>query len=185
MSGLQSYNSLPVPRPARASFDQRRRPLPGLDDFLSRASSKDMSPAHKRAQQQWKRLRTQLKWVPVSSFLQLLIFTLINCISTIEKEQCLHCRRVSRSSVIIIIMTCLPVRLEDMAKCIHKHVVQHTDLSRANLYQDVLSFSFHKAAMQYVVRDLHKSKLTCQSIASVTCCMHRGLCPSTSQSLAM
>ncbi len=57
VSGLQSYNSLPVPRPSRVSIDGRRRPLPNLDELLP-SSSKDLGSS---AAQRWNRLHSQLK----------------------------------------------------------------------------------------------------------------------------
>ena len=56
LSGLQSYNSLPVPRPPRVSVEgrtERRRPLPNLDEFM--ASGSDPNP------QKWARMRKQLR----------------------------------------------------------------------------------------------------------------------------
>lgn len=59
MDGLQSYESLPVPRPSRsASLDARRQPLTSLEDLLPRLSSKDMSTADRN---KWRHIRKQLK----------------------------------------------------------------------------------------------------------------------------
>ena len=57
MSGLQSYNSLPVPRSSRVSIDGRRRPMPNLDELLP-SGSKDSGSS---ATQRWNKLHSQLK----------------------------------------------------------------------------------------------------------------------------
>ncbi|KAA6418046.1 MAG: ABC transporter C family member 2-like [Trebouxia sp. A1-2] len=61
MSGLQSYNSLPVPRPSRVSIDGRRRPLPNLDELLPSSSSRDLGSS---GSQRWNKLHSQLKGKP-------------------------------------------------------------------------------------------------------------------------
>lgn len=55
-SGLQSYNSLPVPRPRRVSVEgrgDRKQPLPNLDEFMPSGSATNP--------QKWARMRKQLK----------------------------------------------------------------------------------------------------------------------------
>lgn len=59
LSGLQSYNSMPIPRADRVSIDgrcDRRRPLPNLDELVPVGSSSG-------PRQKWARMRKQLKWV--------------------------------------------------------------------------------------------------------------------------
>ncbi|KAL3160420.1 hypothetical protein ABBQ32_010743 [Trebouxia sp. C0010 RCD-2024] len=57
LSGLQSYNSLPIPRAARISIDSRcdrTRPLPNLDELVPLDSASG-------SKQKWARMRKQLK----------------------------------------------------------------------------------------------------------------------------